>query len=287
MPGPAYLYSGIKTKLSLLRRGFSSSVQYLRACSQWKVPPRYIPVLVVLLILAALSMSGNLLAQNGITANQDSVIATSPGSDSLWADTADGRWKVNNNGTGPQDLAVWPCATAGIGGLVYGGALNSFNVDPESCLSLPNTTPPGVPLLVGVLTPIAWGGTTGAGPVTSLDLQDWAEVTEVTNTSPGTGENLLAKIITTGATEAGTGDIEIPTYIVVAGAGSSGNAQMAVAGQAACKMDSNNTVSSVQGDPVVTSPTTPGECHVVTSGTPSPGYGLSDSWSPVSPRLEC
>jgi hypothetical protein len=268
MTGSVILHAKVPPK-SAVGPEFSSPVPRLRISSRRRGLPIHIPIAI---LLTALSMSGKLRAQNGITAGQASAITTSAGTDSLWADTNDHRWKVNNDGTGPQDLAVWPCATAGVGGLVYGGAPNTHLIDPESCLSLLTTTPAGVPLLVGVVTPIAWGGTTGAGPVTSLDLQNWAEVTEAPNTATATHENVLAKFTASGGvTVATTTDIFTPTYAVVAGAGTTGNAQMAVAGQVSCFMDTNT--SSVTGDLVVASTTTGmgGDCHVFNSGSLAPG----------------
>src|SRR5690348_3964991 len=77
----------------------------------------------------------------------------------------------------------------------------------------------------------------------------------------GTTVNLLAKINTSGnAIKAGTGDTAVPTYIVVGGAGTSGNAAMANYGLASCVMDTT-LASGAGGDFVVASTSTAGDCH--------------------------
>jgi hypothetical protein len=140
MPGPAYLYSRINARLFLLRREFSSSVQYLRACSRWKVPATYIPVLVVLLILAALSMSDNLIAQttintsggNGMASDEGTSIASSGGAtptDSIWADMSNHRWLMSNYGGANITVASWPCNSSP-GCIVISGAASPYAETP-------------------------------------------------------------------------------------------------------------------------------------------------------------
>lgn len=86
----------------------------------------------------------------------------------------------------------------------------------------------------------------------------------------GTTINLLAKINTSGnAIKAGTGDTAVPTYIVVGGAGTSGNAAMANYGLASCVMDTT-LASGAGGDFVVASTSTAGDCHPQ-SGAPGAG----------------
>lgn len=86
----------------------------------------------------------------------------------------------------------------------------------------------------------------------------------------GTTVNLLAKINTSGnAIKAGTGDTAVPTYIVVGGAGTSGNAAMANYGLASCVMDTT-LASGAGGDFVVASTSTAGDCHPQ-SGAPGAG----------------
>jgi hypothetical protein len=114
----------------------------------------------------------------------------------------------------------------------------------ENGLTFP-TGGPGVPLLSGAANLPQWGAQPGSTGVYALDLQTGnyglALATEVPNSSSGTGAspNLLAKITTGasgGATTATTSatDATVPTYIVVSGNGTTGNAQLAVDGQASC-----------------------------------------------------
>jgi hypothetical protein len=87
----------------------------------------------------------------------------------------------------------------------------------------------------------------------------------------GTTVNETAIINSSGnAVIAGTTSTTIPSYIVVGGAGTTGNAVLASAGTLApCKMDS--TIASAAGEYyVITSATTGGECHAQ-SAAPSPG----------------
>jgi hypothetical protein len=228
--------------------------------------------------LACLALSGAAGAQvtasgngsgntNGFTALEGTAIGGVSNSDTMWADSTDQRWKVNNHDTMTNyDLALWPCGSApDAGGIVYaGGAISGVNA--ESCLQL--SSDPGVPLLAGTSSP-QWGGSimNGSSSV-SLDLQGWAEASEVLNeTATGTVVNTLAKITstsTTGAIQATTADTTIPTYIVVGGAGKTGNAQLGLAGQAYCKMDATNG-AGVEGQPVFTSSSVNGDCTTSTS----------------------
>jgi hypothetical protein len=203
--------------------------------------------------------SVNLVAQNGITATEASAPGTiSSGTDYLWADSGNNRWKVSVYNAG-KVLAIWPCISTStqVGGIVYAGPApgGGSTTNEESCLSLPSPIDPGVPLLVGPTSASApqWGGSIGTGAI-SLNLQGWASATEVLNdTSTGTTVNSLAIIGTTGAIKAGTSNTAVPTYVVVAGAGSTSGtyAQLAISGQAACTMDAN--YSAVEGQPVFAS----------------------------------
>jgi len=202
-----------------------------------------------------------LAAQNGITANESGTITGAANVDALWADSTDHRWKMNNDansGSTGVDVAIWACPTQ-LGGIVYAGTAVS-GIDTENCLSLAGTA--GIPLLAGSSAP-QWGGNS----TVSLDLQNWAVVGEVLNeTVTGTIVNTLAKITstsTTGAIQAGTGDSFVPTFVVLAGAGKTGNAQLALSGQANCKMDATNG-SGVEGQPVFASTSTAGDCSTAT-----------------------
>lgn len=91
------------------------------------------------------------------------------------------------------------------------------------------------------------------------------------NDPAGTTLNLLMKLTPTGAIVAGTSDTAIPVYIVTAGAGTTGNAEYAIAGQAPCTMDA--TLSNTEGFYVIASTTTGGRCHAQ-SAKPSGGIYL-------------
>lgn len=105
---------------------------------------------------------------------------------------------VSIDGTPKVPMALWPCTstTNQVGGIVYAGPFTgSSNVNTETCLSLPATIDPGVPLLVGSTSAKQpqWGGTNVSTPI-RLNLQNWASVTEVANdTSTGTVASSLAK----------------------------------------------------------------------------------------------
>lgn len=101
------------------------------------------------------------------------------------------------------------------------------------------------------------------------------------NSVSGTTLNSLAIINTAGnAVTATTASTGVPTYIVVAGAGTSGNAALALAGGiAACTMDAN--LASAGGAYVIESTTVNGQCHPQTSppssGTWVVGFVVSGS----------
>jgi hypothetical protein len=74
----------------------------------------------------------------------------------------------------------------------------------------------------------------------------------------GTTANKLAKLTTAGAAiVAGTGDTDGMVGIVSGNAGTTGNAQVAVNGQASCVFDGATTA----GDFIAISSTTAGDCH--------------------------
>jgi hypothetical protein len=86
----------------------------------------------------------------------------------------------------------------------------------------------------------------------------------------GTTLNQTAIINTSGnAITAGTGNTTVPTYIVIGGAGTTGQANLAMNGSLApCKMD--GTASSTGNFFVINSTTTAGDCHAQ-SAAPSSG----------------
>lgn len=92
-------------------------------------------------------------------------------------------------------------------------------------------------------------------------LGSQATTTSVANDGvTGTTVNLLAIVQTDGtAIKAATTNTNVPVYIVVAGAGTTGNARLAVSGQASCVMDS--TTSNTGGFYVIASTATAGRCH--------------------------
>ncbi|MDR3450479.1 MAG: hypothetical protein P4M15_12180 [Alphaproteobacteria bacterium] len=83
-------------------------------------------------------------------------------------------------------------------------------------------------------------------------------LTEIANdTGTGTTVNLLAKMTSNTAVIGTTGDTDGMLGVVVGGAGKSGNAQIAIEGQAACVFDNATTA----GDYVTISALTNGQCH--------------------------
>ena len=108
---------------------------------------------------------------------------------------------------------------------------------------------------------------------TPADFTNQPQLTEVANaSSTGTTVNTLAKL--TGAPSTGviaaTTDTSGVVGVVVSGAGTTGNAQIAVAGQASCIFDGATTA----GDYVQTSSTTGGDCHDTGGTLPTSGQVL-------------
>jgi len=104
----------------------------------------------------------------------------------------------------------------------------------------------------------------------NLDLGGNAAVVEITNdTTTGTAANELAKLTgaTSAAIKAATTDSSGVIGIVVAGAGTSGKAQIANEGQASCAFDG----TTIAGDYVQISSSVAGDCHDAGSSLPSNG----------------
>jgi hypothetical protein len=104
----------------------------------------------------------------------------------------------------------------------------------------------------------------------NLDLGGNAAVVEITNdTTTGTAANELAKLTgaTSAAIKAATTDGSGVIGIVVAGAGTSGKAQIANEGQASCAFDG----TTIAGDYVQISSSVAGDCHDAGSSLPSNG----------------
>ncbi len=95
-----------------------------------------------------------------------------------------------------------------------------------------------------------------AGP---QDLNSNPLTVQIGNASSGTANHLLAKLTSSGATTLLTTDTTVPAYIVNSGAGTSGNAKLAVAGQQVCTMDA--TTLNSEGWYVIASVTNAGYCH--------------------------
>src|SRR5262249_13496962 len=71
--------------------------------------------------------------------------------------------------------------------------------------------------------------------------------------------NLLAKLTSTGAVKAGTGDTNVAVFVVTSGAGTTGSASLTASGPVLCVMDS--TTSNTEGFYVIASTTTAGRWH--------------------------
>jgi hypothetical protein len=102
-------------------------------------------------------------------------------------------------------------------------------------------------------------------------------LTEITNAgTTGTTANKLAKLNTSGAAViAATTDTDGVLGIVVGNAGTSGNAQIATAGQASCVFDGATTA----GDFVTISSTTAGDCHDAGTARPAGSQSIGRVFS--------
>jgi|SRR6185437_1424047 len=105
----------------------------------------------------------------------------------------------------------------------------------------------------------------------------------------GTTINLLATVNSSAnAIKATTSNTTVPTYIVVGGAGTTGNAALAMSGLASCVMDTT-IASGAGGDFVIASTTTAGDCHPQsaspTSGTYVVGHLVASSTTAASAAL--
>jgi hypothetical protein len=86
-------------------------------------------------------------------------------------------------------------------------------------------------------------------------------VSYLNDTTRGTSAKLLARMNTSGkAAKASTSDTTVPVFIVTAGAGTTGSAQLARDGQATCTFDAPASISQY----VVASTVTDGQCHATT-----------------------
>lgn len=149
--------------------------------------------------------------------------------------------------------------------------------------SSPEPLPDCSPASQGQLQPFVWD-TTSAELKTCVATNEWVAIgtgfSQPNDTTTGTSLNGTAIVNSSGdAIQATTSDTSVPVYIVLAGAGTSGNAILASSGLAPCVMDS--TISSGAGGYyVINSTITGGDCHAQSSapasGTPVIGF-LHDS----------
>lgn len=94
---------------------------------------------------------------------------------------------------------------------------------------------------------------------TRFDIASQSQISIPNDGTTGTTINQLAKVNTSGnAINAGTSDTNVPVFIVEGGAGTTGNAQLAVAGPITCKFDASGGTA---GDYVIASSSTAGRCH--------------------------
>ncbi|MDR3425458.1 MAG: DUF1566 domain-containing protein [Alphaproteobacteria bacterium] len=117
---------------------------------------------------------------------------------------------------------------------------------------------------VGVGTAAAGQALTVGG---NVDVIGNAVLTEIANAPSGTAANELAKLTSGQAATTAITDTDGVVGIVVGGAGTSGNAQIAVAGQAACLFEN----AAVAGDFVTIGATTAGQCHDAGATRPASG----------------
>ena len=144
--------------------------------------------------------------------------------------------------------------------------------------------PSGLPGSVG--PPGAVGATGAAGGVGPPGLNGVSNVTMVTNDpSVGTVFHQLAKINTSGnAVESTTSDTAIPVFIVVGSAGTSGQATLAIAGQAFCKTDSGGATTI--GDFMVESTLSLSGslCHDAGATAPTSGWVIGQAQTTAAPN---
>ena len=228
-------------------------------------------------IASALPLAAQTIVGSGINAQEGGQIApismSGQYTDSLWADSGNQRWMMGFHGVTGNYLpvAAWPCLTQGC--MVYAGTPQvGSGYWTETGLQFPsNGGLYGLPLLSGSTVP-QWGGGTGGTAVVALDLQTGtkalalaSEVPNDSTTGTGSSPNKLAKITTTGAIILASTDLpSTPSYIVVAGNGTSGNAQLAIDGEALCTFDTTVPSGSRGNYVVAASGSTAGDCSGTT-----------------------
>lgn len=179
---------------------------------------------------------------------------------------------LNQNTTGTAAGLSTPLATASGGLGAANGSASGVPVFASGTATVTAATGSGSPVLgtSPTLTTPTISGALGA----NLDLGTHADLFEVVNAgTTGTTVNALAKLTGAPSTAviAGTSDTSGILGIVVAGAGTAGNAQIARSGQTSCIFDGATTA----GDYVQVSTTTGGDCHDTGASTyPTSGQVL-------------
>jgi hypothetical protein len=142
---------------------------------QRNAPPTLIPTM---LLVAFLSLVGTSTAQvtasgngsastNGLTITEGTNITAVSASETLWADSTDGRLKVTNHGVSTQfDLGLWPCRSSP-GGIVKADTTTTVGVYQETCLGVGSS---GQLLLLtgGTLAPAWSAGLTFVSPLLTV-----------------------------------------------------------------------------------------------------------------------
>jgi hypothetical protein len=115
-----------------------------------------LPLTGVLTAQVTVSGTGTGSGTNGFTITEGSAISgagITPTSETLWADSTDGRLKVTNHSSSTAfDLALWPCRPTP-GGIVVADTALTQNVYQETC--------PSTLKFVSPLLTVGAGGSTG------------------------------------------------------------------------------------------------------------------------------
>src|ERR1051326_4466273 len=105
---------------------------------------------------------------------------------------------------------------------------------------------------------------------TRIDASSQLSIRVQNDGTTGTTLSQLAKANSSGAAiNAGTSDTGIPVFIVIGGAGTTGNAQLAIAGAVSCKFDASGGTA---GHFVQASTSTAGTCHDAGASVPTGGW---------------
>lgn len=168
----------------------------------------------------------------------------------------------NTTGTSANVTGIVATANGGLG--VNNGAATGVPVFSSGVATITTPTGSGAPVLATspTLTTPSFSGAIGS----NFDLGTQADLYEIANSSTtGTTINKLAKLAGAPSTAVvlTTSDLTGIAGIVVGGAGTTGNAQLARAGRASCAFDGATTA----GDYVQASSSAAGDCHDTGSST--------------------